>query len=290
MKFGDKLRMARKAKKLTQAALAKQAGLSLRTIIAYEKGETYPQKRSTYQVLAQLLDVPLDYLRNEESDPNLQQPLPKDAWETKVRQLAHDLGLVPRLTYEEYCKGFRKNAAAHGVILDDEYFRQVQQSTYPVEVTRPAQVADFPTLLRIYKQWAAIQRSEDEPQLGAITEKLVRWLDARQCFVVEQDGQPVTWFVLEFPQADDYGPNSSEAKPVATMVGPYTVTSQRIAISRMYSFCQGCCPRLQIWVEADDATALACWKEHLYQQNDTAKAAMGQRMVLLKNGKDAGRS
>ena len=103
MKFSDKLRMARKAKKLTQAALAEQAGLSLRTIIAYEKGETYPQKRSTYQVLAQLLDVSLDYLRNEESEPDLQQPLPKEVWEAKVQQLVRGLGVVPRLTCEEYC-------------------------------------------------------------------------------------------------------------------------------------------------------------------------------------------
>lgn len=279
MKFGDKLRMARKAKKLTQAALAEQAGLSLRTIIAYEKGETYPQKRSTYQVLAQLLDVPLDYLRNEESEPDLQQPLPKEAWEAKVQQLAHDRGLVPRLTYEEYCEGFRRNAAGHGVVLDDVYFQQAQQPTYPMEVTRPARVADFPVLLRIYKQWAAIQKSEDEPQIEAIAEKLARWLDARQCFVMEQDGQPVTWFVLEFPKADDYGPNSSEAKPVATMAGPYTVTSQRIAISRMFSYCQTCCPNLQIWVEADDTAALACWKSHWMQEKDST----GKRLILMRN-------
>lgn len=283
MKFGDKLRMARKAKKLTQAALAEQAGLSLRTIIAYEKGETYPQKRSTYQVLAGLLDVPLDYLRNEESEPDLQQPLPKEAWEAKVQQLAHDLGLVPRLTYEEYCEGFRESAAGHGVILDDEYFQQAQQPEYPMEVTRPAQVADFPALLRIYKQWVAIQKSEGELQLETITENLVRWLDARQCFVMEQDAQMVTWFALEFPKADDYGPNSSEAKTAATMIGPYTVISQRIAISRMYSFCQRCCPRLQIWGEADNTAALARWKEHLTTKKKAAKDTAGRRLVLLGN-------
>ena len=283
MKFGDKLRMARKAKKLTQAALAEQAGLSLRTIIAYEKGETYPQKRSTYHVLAQLLDVPLDYLRNEESEPDLQQPLPKEAWEAQVQQLAHDWGLTPRLTYEEYCEGFRKHAAGHGVILDDDYFQQAQQPAYPMEVTRPAQAADFPALLRIYKQWAAIQKSEDEPQLGSLTENLVRWLDARQCFVIEQDGQPVTWFVLEFPQASDYNQHNSATKPTATMAGPYTVISQRIAISRMYSFCQRCCPRLQIWVEADDTAALACWKEHLTQQKDVGEDTARRRTMLLGN-------
>ena len=39
MTFGEKLRRARKEKGLTQAELASQAGLGLRTIIAYEKGE-----------------------------------------------------------------------------------------------------------------------------------------------------------------------------------------------------------------------------------------------------------
>ena len=283
MKFGDKLRMARKAKKLTQAALAEQAGLSLRTIIAYEKGETYPQKRSTYQVLAQLLDVPLDYLRNEESEPDLQQPLPKEVWEAKVQQLAHDLGLVPRLTYEEYCEGFRKHAAGHGVILDDNYFQQAQQPTYPMEVTRPAQVADFPALLRIYKQWTAIQKSDDDQPLESIAEKLVHWLDARQCFMMEQDGQPVTWFILECPKAIDYVQNNTTTKPTATMVGPYTVISQQIAISRMFSYCQTCCPNLQIWVEADDTAALACWKEYLIQQKGAAEDTAERRTMLLGN-------
>ena len=55
------------------------------------------------------------------------------------------------------------------------------------------------------------------------------------------------------------------------------------AVSRMFSYCQTCCPNLQIWVEADDTTVLACWKEHLIQQKEAAKDAKGQRMVLLKN-------
>lgn len=37
MTFGEKLRRARREKGLTQAELANQAGLGLRTIIAYEK-------------------------------------------------------------------------------------------------------------------------------------------------------------------------------------------------------------------------------------------------------------
>ena len=67
MTFGEKLRRARREKGLTQAELANQAGLGLRTIIAYEKGETYPQKRSTYQTLADILGVQADDLHNEET-------------------------------------------------------------------------------------------------------------------------------------------------------------------------------------------------------------------------------
>ena len=68
MTFGEKLRRARREKGLTQAELANQAGLGLRTIIAYEKGETYPQKRSTYQTLADILGVQADDLHNEETN------------------------------------------------------------------------------------------------------------------------------------------------------------------------------------------------------------------------------
>ena len=79
MTFGEKLRRARKEKGLTQAELANQAGLGLRTIIAYEKGETYPQKRSTYQTLADILGVQADDLHNEETTTNTP-PLSRAQW------------------------------------------------------------------------------------------------------------------------------------------------------------------------------------------------------------------
>lgn len=68
MTFGEKLRKHRKEKGLTQAELAKKAGLGLRTIINYEKGATYPQDRNVYAILADLLDVDADYLHNENDD------------------------------------------------------------------------------------------------------------------------------------------------------------------------------------------------------------------------------
>ena len=45
MTFGEKVRRLRKEKGWTQAELAKLSGLSLRTIISYEKGESYPKKQ-----------------------------------------------------------------------------------------------------------------------------------------------------------------------------------------------------------------------------------------------------
>ena len=85
MTFGEKLRRARREKGLTQAELANQAGLGLRTIIAYEKGETYPQKRSTYQTLADILGVQADDLHNEETATPAP-PLSRTQWENSKRR------------------------------------------------------------------------------------------------------------------------------------------------------------------------------------------------------------
>lgn len=65
MRFGEKLRKYRKEKNLTQAQLAEAAGTSLKTIINYESGKTYPQNREVYATLAHLLEVDADYLHNE---------------------------------------------------------------------------------------------------------------------------------------------------------------------------------------------------------------------------------
>lgn len=66
MKFSEKLKEARKNAGLKQPELAKAVGVSVRTIAAYETGETYPRKRETYQVLADALGVDVHYLMNEE--------------------------------------------------------------------------------------------------------------------------------------------------------------------------------------------------------------------------------
>ena len=68
MRFGEKLRKLRKDSHLTQAELAKRAGLGLKTITNYEKGTTYPQDRRVYSVLAEILGTSADYLHNENDD------------------------------------------------------------------------------------------------------------------------------------------------------------------------------------------------------------------------------
>ena len=65
MRFGEKLRKYRKEKGLTQAQLAKAADISLKTVINYENGKTYPQNREIYARLAELLEIDADYLHNE---------------------------------------------------------------------------------------------------------------------------------------------------------------------------------------------------------------------------------
>ena len=68
MKFGEKLLKARKERGLTQAELAKRAGLGLKTITNYERGATYPQNREVYGRLAEILGIDADYLHNENDD------------------------------------------------------------------------------------------------------------------------------------------------------------------------------------------------------------------------------
>ena len=65
MKFGEKLRDLRQENGLTQAELAEKAGISLRTVNYYESGTTYPKNRNVYDTLAHILDVDVNYLRNE---------------------------------------------------------------------------------------------------------------------------------------------------------------------------------------------------------------------------------
>ena len=68
MKFGEKLRKARKEKRLTQEELGRLTGVSKRTIVNYESGNIYPKGRKMYTTLAQVLEVEPSYLISEDEE------------------------------------------------------------------------------------------------------------------------------------------------------------------------------------------------------------------------------
>lgn len=68
-RFAKKLKAARESMDLTQAELAKRAGLSQRSITAYENENIIPRGKTMHK-LARALNVSLTYLTNdEETDP-----------------------------------------------------------------------------------------------------------------------------------------------------------------------------------------------------------------------------
>lgn len=304
MTFGEKLRRARREKGLTQAELANQAGLGLRTIIAYEKGETYPQKRSTYQTLAEILGVQADDLHNEETTASAP-PLSRTQWENSKRRYEELLPDGPAWpgdsSYEEYCKKMAQSS--HADTARNSY--KSTGSELPQITIHPALAKDFPTLLQICKdryQFDATRAGVDkshvptfESRLETLTQSLVNWISAGQCFLMEANGRPGAWFVLQLPAPDDY-PSANKRKggakatvstplPCATLRGPYTGPRFAGASKYMLTFCKACCPRLAIEVALDDPLSrfrLAYWLDQGFVPD--ARAPSGKAICLALRG------
>ncbi len=68
MRFGEKVKAARKELGLTQRDLADQIGVSLRTVQNYEIFNRYPKQREIYAKLSLALKVPVNYLLSEEEE------------------------------------------------------------------------------------------------------------------------------------------------------------------------------------------------------------------------------
>lgn len=66
MKFGEKVKLLRNQKKLSQTELGKRCGLSLRTIRNYEVDGRYPKQRGVYSKLAAALECEVNYLLSED--------------------------------------------------------------------------------------------------------------------------------------------------------------------------------------------------------------------------------
>ena len=304
MTFGEKLRRARREKGLTQAELANQAGLGLRTIIAYEKGETYPQKRSTYQTLADILGVQADDLHNEETMANAP-PLSRTQWENSKRRFEELLPDGPAWpgdpTYEAY---YEKMAQSSNADAACNYCNSTGKELPQITI-RPALAKDFPTLLQICKgrhQFDATRAGIDkskrsqlptfESQLETLTRSLVAWIAAGQCFLMEANGRPGAWFVLQLPASDAYmaankrkvGAKATASTPLprATMLGPYTSPHFAGASKYMLAFCQACCPRLAIEVPLDDPLSrfrLTYWLDQGFVPNALMASSNAVRLA-----------
>lgn len=68
MKFGEKLRLLRKDRNLNQENLGKMLGVTKRTIQNYEKSNMYPKKKETYNKLAEIFNVDVNYFRTEDEE------------------------------------------------------------------------------------------------------------------------------------------------------------------------------------------------------------------------------
>ena len=71
MTFGEKVRAGRLALGYAQKDVAEKAGLSVRTVQHYESGKMRPKQDNTYLLLARVLDIPADTLRDDGADLEL---------------------------------------------------------------------------------------------------------------------------------------------------------------------------------------------------------------------------
>ncbi len=88
MKFGEKVKNLRKDKGLTQTDLAIQLGVSLRTVISYETGKSYPKRREIYAILADCFHIDVNYLLTEDEEFIAQT---KEKYEIQCPRQAYEL-------------------------------------------------------------------------------------------------------------------------------------------------------------------------------------------------------
>ena len=85
MTFSEKVRSAREMIEITQTDLAKEVGVSRRTIVAYETSDALPRK-STLEKLARALKVSTKFLSDENCNDPLEE-IEKDGYVEQARSL-----------------------------------------------------------------------------------------------------------------------------------------------------------------------------------------------------------
>lgn len=68
MTFGEKVKALREKQGWTQKELAERLHVSTRTVVSYERGQSYPKQRRTYTTLAALFSVDVNYLYTEHEE------------------------------------------------------------------------------------------------------------------------------------------------------------------------------------------------------------------------------
>lgn len=68
MTFGEKVKTLREGQGWTQRELAERLHVSTRTIVSYERGQSYPKQRRIYTILATLFSVEVNYLYTEDEE------------------------------------------------------------------------------------------------------------------------------------------------------------------------------------------------------------------------------
>lgn len=68
MSFGEKLKDLRIKAVLSQEQLAKELGITRRSIVYYETSERYPKKREILLGIAEFFSVPVDFLVSEKEE------------------------------------------------------------------------------------------------------------------------------------------------------------------------------------------------------------------------------
>lgn len=86
MKFGEKIKKARKQAGLSQKAFANAIGVSLRTVTNYETAGMYPKQRGVYYKIAEVLNVDVNYLMTEDEEIASEFPAKNSLKEEKQAQ------------------------------------------------------------------------------------------------------------------------------------------------------------------------------------------------------------
>lgn len=99
MTFGEKLKMYRLKKRLTQAEAADAAGISRRTYVYYETGSKLPRKRETIDKLAELFGIDSNFLfiTDDEIIHKQEEKLPADYQAEKMIKYAQRIFSDPSL-------------------------------------------------------------------------------------------------------------------------------------------------------------------------------------------------